>query len=1043
MSTLLFDRPRTLALVILFLIAAGFAALSNQARLEDPSLTNRNATVLTPWPGATPERIEALITEPLERAIREVPEVSTVSSTSRTGLSSISVELEDAVDSEAEADTIWTRIRDKVGEARSGLPASAGRSAVDSDRFPAFTVITALTWQREGAPNLAILSRYAEELRTVLRNRPATDLVRIFGAADEEVLVEVSSDRLAAAGLRVADVAAALDRADPKAAAGALHSDTRDTLLDVSGEFDSVSRIGSVPLSRTENGSLRVGDIAEVSRTQRTPPDDMALIDGQRAVAVATRMAPTAQVGPWVADVRTELDRFRERLPAGVRLELLFDQSTYAEDRFGNLLSNLAMGVGLVVAVLIVTLGWRAALTVAFALPLTSLGALGVLNAMGLSLNQMSVTGLIVALGLVVDASIVMTDAVRRELSEGAGARAAVARSVRHFWAPLLASTLTTMMAFMPIAMLPGPAGEFVGGIAWSVMAALAVSYIVALTVTASLAGLLPGPLDGRVGMMRDGLRVPGLRRGFEATLDAVLAHPRKAVALSLVLPMTGLWAATHLDELFFPPADRNQVNVEVWLPDDAAITRTRRTVERMAGAIAGMPGLEKADWFLGRSAPSNYYNVVMRQDGVPNYAQGQIYTKDAAAAGRLVPELQAVFDRVVPEAQVLVQEVSQGPPFEAPLELRVFGPNLDTLRRLGEELRGVMAGTPGVTHTRTVLSGGAPKVNLRLDEEAALDAGLRLDDVAARLQALQDGRSGGSVIEGSRELPVRVRIRAADRASLPFLMGQELPATGPSAGSSPQAVTGAPLQAVSQPSLVPNATPITRRNGQRVAIVFGYIEGGALPQTILDKVLDRLGREGVEMPSGYRLELGGENAERGEATSNLAANVPMIAVLMVAATALTFNSFRLSAVIFAVALQAFGLGLLSVATVGYALGFVVIIALMGLVGLAINAAIIIMAAFREDPAAARGERRAMRDVVVTKTARHITSTTITTFGGFTPLIFSSGEFWPPFAVAIAGGTLLTTLVSFIFVPAVYAWLHKPDPAAREVNFEDAPAEAA
>jgi multidrug efflux pump subunit AcrB len=278
--------------------------------------------------------------------------------------------------------------------------------------------------------------------------------------------------------------------------------------------------------------------------------------------------------------------------------------------------------------------------------------------------------------------------------------------------------------------------------------------------------------------------------------------------------------------------------------------------------------------------------------------------------------------------------------------------------------------------------------------------------------------------------------------------MAQELPAAGASPGSARSgaasgAVTGAPLQAVSRPTLIPNATPITRRNGQRVAIVFGYIEGGALPQTILDKVLDRLERGGVAMPDGYRLELGGENAERGEATSNLAANVPMIAVLMVAATALTFNSFRLSAVIFAVALQAFGLGLLSVATVGYALGFVVIIALMGLVGLAINAAIIIMAAFREDPAAARGERRAMRDVVVTKTSRHITSTTITTFGGFTPLILSSGEFWPPFAVAIAGGTLLTTLVSFIFVPAVYAWLHKPSPETEKTAYEEVAAEVA
>jgi len=1019
MRTLFHDRPRTLALLVLFLIAAGFAALSSQPRLEDPSLTNRNASVFTPWPGATPERVEALVTEPLEREIRSIPEVKTVESSSRTGMSNIAVTLEAGVSSAAQAESVWTRVRDRISDARTAFPPEVGRTELDNDLFPAFTVITALRWQRDGPPNLAILSRYAEELRTSLRNVGSTDLVRIFGAAEEEIVVEVATDRLAAAGMHVADVARALDAADPKAAAGALHGRDRDTLLDVGGAFDTVRRIATVPLAQGAASSLQVGDVARVRRGHETPPDDMAIIGGERAVVIATRMQQTAQVGPWVDGVQGELDAFRERLPAGVTLEVLFDQSTYAEERFGGLLTNLGLGMAIVVIVLVLTLGWRAALTVAFALPLTSLGALFVINLMGESLNQMSVTGLIVALGLVVDASIVMVDAVRRKLREGMAARDAVADSVTHFWGPLLASTVTTMLAFLPIALMPGAAGEFVGGIAFSVMAALAVSYLVALTVTASIAGLVPGPLTGGGGVLRNGVRLPAVRRGFEAMLDAVLAHPRKAMALCFVLPLTGFWSATQLDEMFFPPADRNQINVEVWLPDDAAITETRAVVDRMAAELGGVEGVEKADWFIGRSAPSNYYNVVMRQDGVPNYAQGQVYTADAAAAGRLVSELQRMFDRRVPRAQVLVQEVSQGPPIEAPLMLRVYGPNLDTLRDLGEQVRDVMAATGGVTHTRSILGGGSPKVNLNVDEEAALAAGLRLKDVAARLDALQDGRDGGAVIEGPRELPVTVRVPDRERSDLPALMARELP--GPEAAGP---LSGAPLQAVADAELVPNATPITRRNGRRLVTVFGYIEGDALPQPVLDKVLANLERSDVTIPPGYDLELGGENAERGEATSNLAANVPMIVVLMIAATALTFNSFRLAGVIFVVAIQAFGLGLLSVALVGYDLGFIVIVALMGLVGLAINAAIIIMAAFREDPAAAAGEPAAMRDAVVARTSRHIVSTTVTTFGGFTPLILSSGEFWPPFAVAIAGGTLLTTVISFVFVPAVYAWLY-------------------
>lgn len=1024
MTTLLYDRPRLLAIVLLMLAAAGLAALATMPRLEDPPITNRNATILTPFPGASAGRVEAQVTEPLERELRDIAEIDTIESISQFGLSVINIELVGSVSGTAATEDLWTRVRDHVESARPELPAGVGDSTVDADRFPAFTVIAALTWTEEGPPNLAILSRYGEELRTRLRYLPATDDVRVIGAVDEEILVDIDAERLAALGLHAEVVADALAGADPKRAAGVLRTGEADLLIELAGAFETLERIAAVPLTVPDGATVRLGDVADIRRAQRDPPGDIALVDGAQVVLVATRMAAGAQVGPWTERVRAELAAFSEDLPHGVALDTLFDQSGYAEDRFAGLAENLVLGLAIVLTVLTLTLGWRAAIIVGAALPLTSLGALAVLAWKGISINQMSITGLIVAMGLVVDASIVMTDAIRARLAEGIGPREAVARSVRVFAAPLAASTLTTMLAFMPIALLPGATGEFVGGIALALIASLGVSYLIAISVTAALAGLFREKrLVARPGFWRTGLTIPPLRRVFELSLDAALRFPRFALLLAAVLPVTGLYAATTMTEQFFPPAGRDMINVEVRLPAEASIARTRAVVERLDATLAEEPDLRAVHWVLGTSAPSNYYNLVMDEDGVPNFAQAQVYADSREAAERLIPRLQAALDRAAPEAQVLVRAINQGPPFEAPLEVRLYGPDTAQLRLLGEEVRRVMAGTPQVTHTRAQVEAGEPKLLVTVDEELAARAGLRLAEIAARLDARQEGVVGGSVLEGEEELPVRVRVDGAARASLAALSAGEL--AMPGRAGLQEDLAGAPLAALGELALVPESSAIARRNGQRVNTVFGYIAGGALPEAVLDAFSERLDASDFALPAGTRMEIGGENAERNEATGNLAAAVPALAILMLAATALTFNSFRLSGVVFVVAGQAFGLGLLAVAVAGYPLGFQAMIGLMGLVGLAINAAIIIMSAFGEDAAARTGDPQALRRVVVERASRHIVSTTVTTAGGFTPLILAGGGFWPPFAMALAGGTVLATIISFYFVPPAYMLLRR------------------
>ncbi|WP_422121444.1 efflux RND transporter permease subunit [Photobacterium damselae] len=308
--------------------------------------------------------------------------------------------------------------------------------------------------------------------------------------------------------------------------------------------------------------------------------------------------------------------------------------------------------------------------------------------------------------------------------------------------------------------------------------------------------------------------------------------------------------------------------------------------------------------------------------------------------------------------------------------------------------------------------------VELRFALQAPLLSGLSLTQVAKLLQATLIGQNNGSVIQGQEDIPIRVRVADSQRENLSHLNNLLLPITNEN-----QSI-GLPLSAIADLQLEPSLGAITRRNGNRVNTIEGYLIADVLPQTVLNQIEQELNQYQKTLPVGYKIDIGGESAERDESVNNLMANLSLVITLMIMVVVVSFNSFRLSMIIFAVSALAAGLGLLSVWVFQYPFGFTVIIALLGLIGLAINAAIVILSEFKADPAAREGNMTAVVSGTMSCT-HHITSTTITTVGGFLPLILAGGGFWPPFAVAIAGGTLLTTLLSFYFVPAMYCILVK------------------
>ncbi len=1004
------SNGRVLALVIIIMVVAGLGALSTLPRAEDPRITNRVASVITHFPGASAERVEALVSEKIENKLRKLSEVKLLTSSSRPGISVVRLELKDSITDTA---PIWSRVRDLVNDVSPELPIGTSEPSLDDDHGYAFTMLIALKWQGPGELDAAVLGRYGAALQNRLRTVSGTDFVELHGEPEEEILVQLDSELAGRLQLSPAAIAQKIGQADAKVSAGQLTSQQTQLQVELTGALDSIDRIRRIPLLSDDNGFLlRLEDLAEVKHQIKWPASEMAVVDGQSAVVVAARMLPDLRIDHWAADTKQVLEEFKTTLPGNIGTEILFDQESYTDVRLGDLVDNVLVGFGLIAAVLLVTLGWRSALVVTAALPLTVLFTLSCMKYFGLPIHQMSVTGLVVALGIMVDNAIVMADSIQQRRQQGEDAIDAVMHSLNHLWLPLLGSTLTTVLAFMPIVMMPGPAGEFVGGIALSVIFSLIGSYIISHTLVAAISGRFLRSVSNTKGhWYQQGIKAKSISAVFRKSLKLTLNYPKITILMVFLLPLSGFMAAKELTEQFFPPSDRDMFQIELYLPAQASISQTQRMTQALDHLLVQEEGIKHVRWFIGNNAPSFYYNLVPNQRGAQNYAQAMVTADDFRAANRLIPQLQPLLDDAFPEAQILVRKLEQGPPFNAPIELRLYGPNLDTLKTLGDQARQVLSNTQSVIHSRATLQPGTPKVWLNVNEDAGRISGLSLTEIANQLQHNLQGVTQGSILQTTESIPVRVRVGNEQRQDLADLADLSITVPG--------AVGNIPLSALATVELKPSRGAIPRRNGERVNVIEGYLKAGVLPAIALKNYQENLKQAGFTLPAGYRMEIGGESAGRNDAVGNLLASIGVIATLLVTVVVLSFNSFRMSILIFLAAFQSVGLGLLSVYAFSYPFGFTVIIGLLGLMGLAINAAIVILAELKADEKAIEGDTDAIV-VAVMSCARHISSTTITTVGGFLPLILAGGGFWPPFAVAIAGGTVLTTLLSFYFVPAAF-----------------------
>jgi len=1018
-SSAYYRNLHLLVMSLIVIVAAGFSAWNSLPKIEDPRITQRNISVITEFPGASARLVESSITELVESSIASISEIKTVDSTSRANVSIVAIELLDNVTRENNRQVI-ARIRDRVKDVTAKLPAGAKAPSIKEEESiaSAYTLITALSWNGAGEPQLSLMNRVAETLKDRLEAVSGTEYVSIHGEPIEEILVEVSPPELADMGMTITQLAQLVDASDSKQVAGRLLRPDASSPIEVRGEFNSLDRIRILPI-RTNTADTRLSDIASVSKSRVQPEEDMTFFNGEQVILVAARIEVQNQIRPWTELVKAELVKIEQETGHLVNFNIAFEQANYTEGRLATLGQNLLAGVGAVLLVVLFFMGWRSGIIVATSLPLSAACVLFSLQVLGMQIQQMSIFGMIIAIGLLIDNAIVMTDEVRKRLEKGYRPVQAIELSVKHLFAPLLASTITTILAFMPILLLDGGAGDFIGSISVSVILALIFSFIISMTIIPALSAWLESKrLSGSVGQQwwKVGIQGPAYSSRFSKFLLQSLKRPFLAIITAAIFSMVGVLLVGSLPKVFFPAADRDMFEIRVWSPNNVTVPVASEWVKKIDQHILEKKSVTQTVWSVGDSIPSFYYNQIMNNSNSPFYAEVVVTVTDSDQSRKMIDQLQRELDKKFPNLQIVAKAFSQGPPVESPIEFRLFGPETKTLRQLGEELRGIIAKQPETLHTRASVSPGLAKVWFDADESALNQVGLRLSDVAGQLSAAYEGVEAGSILEDIVELPVRIKYSNLERNELEDL--RTFPIVLPSG-------EWAPASAFGEFVIEPDSTSITRQNGERVNIVQAYITPDITPLDLTNKVINVIKAENWQLPEGYRWEVGGDSEESGQANASLAAHLPVLILLMVTSLVLAFKSAKLAGIIGLVAVLSAGFGLLSLWISGYALGFNPLLGVTGLIGVAINGSIVILAGIQADEKAKAGDLEAIVAVTLSST-RHIMSTTLTTIAGFIPLIlFVGGQFWPPLAVVIAGGVGFSIMLSLWFTPSIYALIQR------------------
>src|SRR5512137_1297808 len=759
-------RYPSVTLVLTFMaVALGVHALVTMQRTEDPTVTIRTGIVIAEYPGATSEQVEKQVTKTLEKHIFKFPEVrkELTYSTSRPGLVIINVELENYVKN---ADLFWAKLRNEMIEtAQTELPAGVRGPIVNSDFGDTVALLIAVHGERYGYRELR---DYVDTIQDRFRTVRETGKMMRYGDQSEQIWITGSLARLSQYFADPLRIMTALQQRNVIAETGKAETGQSKIPMRTTGPFTTDEQIANVMVDVSKTGEpVYIKDFAKVERRYQDPVF-LVSYDGKPSVLLSVEM----QKGNNVTELGERLDevmsQLRLLLPPDINVDIIADQPTMVRERIAELGHEFMLAIGAVILVTIVLLPIRVALIAALAIPVTLLATVGIMNAFGIPLHQVSIAALIVVLGIVVDNAIVIVDNYIELLDHKVPREEATWRSAADVVVPVFAATVTIVCSFLPLITLTGTAGEFIIALPLTVSIALIVSFIVAISLTPLLCSFF----------IKKGLHdheAPDKKKSFNL-LDSlqnvygkaiVFFMKRKGLGLAVGIGAVVLGAIAFLlvPQQFFPPAERNQFLIDLWMHQGTRIETTDAAMGRIEKVLSDRPEVAHYASFVGQSASRFYYNVNPQQpDGA--YGQFIVNTRSVKATPALVAELQVKLAAVVPEAMVIVKELKQGSVEEAPIEIRISGDDITTLKQIGTEVETIVRAVPFSRYVHRDYFNDSYMVDVDVNNELANRLGLSHGAVSQILSGGFDGQPAGIFWEGDRPVTMLLRLEKNERAS-------------------------------------------------------------------------------------------------------------------------------------------------------------------------------------------------------------------------------------------------------------------------------------
>jgi multidrug efflux pump len=1016
-SWTLAHKPLVLfALVLVTLV--GILSYGRLAQSEDPPFTFKVMTIRTTWPGATARQVQEQVTDRIARKLQETDGLDFLRSYSRPGESVLFFTIRDSLPAARVPDT-WYQVRKKVGDIAYTLPAGAQGPYFNDEFGDVYTNIYAL--EADGF-SPADLYDYGERLRTQLLRVPGVNKVDFIADEEQRVRIEIPNAQLAKLGLSVQQIAAAVNEQNAVAGAGVFTTADDRVYVRPSGQFKDTERIADT-LLRVNGRTIRLGDIATLSRGYLDPPSEYMRLGGRNVLGIGVTMAPSGDVIALGKALDTETQRLRATLPAGLKLTQVTSMPHAVRHAIGDFVEAVAEAIGIVLLISLITLGVRTGTVVVIAIPLVLAGTVLCMYLFGIGLHKVSLGTLILALGLLVDDAIISVETMAVKLEQGLDRLRAAAFAYSSTAFPMLSGTLVTVSGFLPIALAKSATGEYTRSIFEVSAIALLLSWLAAVTVIPLLGSWILSEHPTRRAFGRQATQeappvgssappdlydTPFYRR-LRHWVSWCVDRRRTVLGATVALFVLALAAFALVPQQFFPSSERPELLVDLRLPDGASFAATLRETQRLEQALAHYPEIASYVDFVGAGAP-RFYLTLDQQLPAPNFAQFLITTKGVKERERLAKSLAPLLREQFSTVRTRITRLENGPPVGFPVQFRVSGPEIAQVRQIAEQVAQVMRRDRDTVNTQFDWDEpGERSVHFEVDQTKARQLGITSQDVANYLQMTLSGYTITQLRERDKLIAVELRAPPADRVDPSQIERLAIP--------SPMG-TAVPLSALGTFSYGLEYAVVWERDREPTITVQSDVQHGAQGIDVTGRVDKALAPVRAQLPPGYRIKIGGAVEENGKAQASINAQMPLMVIAVLTILMIQLQSFsRVLMVVLTAPLGLIGV-VLALLVLRMPFGFVALLGTIAMFGIIMRNSVILVDQIEKDIHSGHGRFEAILGATVRR-FRPITVTAAAAVLALVPLLRSS--FFGPMAASLMGGITVATLLTIFYLPALYA----------------------